>query len=115
MRDLVSDLTPYLRECQRVTISHRERRKAVTALISGLLALPLMWLLGGKIEPTAQGTCMSAVWFTTSATIDTLVVAPFFLWRNLRSKNRPKVKIIGPKHPHSPKVRNWGVAANDQN
>lgn len=84
MRALLKDVSAYVAECWRTAVQLRERRRQMWALLAALLALPLVWLLGGKIEPTAEGAAWLAVWVTTSALITLFAISPFHIWRERR-------------------------------
>lgn len=82
------DLIDYIKECWRITLNLRERRRQMWALIVAILALPLFWLVDGKLEPTQEGALYIAVWATASALFTLFVLAPFQMWRERRSAER---------------------------
>jgi hypothetical protein len=93
-------LATYLYQCWQTTIAIRERRSAMSGLISALLSFPLMWLLGGTIELTATGLWWLALWASTSAAITLLIISPFHVWSDqkcqiddLQSKGAPTFDI----------------------
>ena len=83
---LIRDVRTYLTACCEVAIGVRQRSNAVVGLVAALLALPIVWALGGKLEPTETGAYWIAVWLTTLAAVLILVVSPFFLWRSQTAK-----------------------------
>lgn len=81
----MSELLSYIKDCWEVTISIRERRSAVGGFIGALLAFPVVWILGGVLEPTATGAWWIAVWLTTASLITLIVIAPFQVYRTQRN------------------------------
>jgi hypothetical protein len=87
----MKDLIAYVRECWNAALNLRERRRQVWALLGGIFALPIVWLMGGKLELTQQGVLWTAVWATTSALFTLFVIAPFHLWREQRAERSSEV------------------------
>ena len=83
---IIRDVRTYLTACCEVAIGVRQRSNAVVGLVAALLALPIVWAFGGKLEPTETGAYWIAVWLTTLAAVLILVVSPFFLWRSQTAK-----------------------------
>lgn len=52
----------------------------MAGILAAIIALPLLWLLGGTLEPTPRGVWWIAVWLTVSSVLLLFAIAPFFLW-----------------------------------
>lgn len=83
---LMRDVRIYLTACWEVAIGVRQRTKAAISLVAALLALPIVWTFGGKLEPTEIGAYWIAIWLTASAAVLIFIVAPFVLWRSQAAK-----------------------------
>ena len=77
----------YVCACFWAAVQFRQRVKAVGGLIAALLALPVVWALGGTLEPTATGLWWIAAWFTVSSLLLLFVISPFFLWLEATQAN----------------------------
>ena len=60
-------------------------------LVAALLALPIIWAMGGKIELTDSGVYWIAAWLTISSCLTLFVASPFFMWAE--QKRRADVAV----------------------
>ena len=99
---IFNDIWKYVCTCFWEAISFRQKFKAVGGLIAALLALPMIWAIGGTLELTAKGVWWGAAWLTISSLLLLFVFAPFFLWR----ESRP---VIGPSILLSCRIRDQEI------
>ena len=83
----------------------------MTGILASLLALPVVWMLGGKLELTQQGVAWAAVWLTVSTLLLMFAISPFVMWKkdknaqeaeelSSQAKNRARLEVDAPR-PHT--------------
>lgn len=90
---IMQDVWDYIKACFWSALAVRQTARAVTSFVVALLALPGLWLLGGKLELTERGVWWGATWLTVTGFLLLFMVAPFFLWREYRRGTVPSLPV----------------------
>jgi hypothetical protein len=89
----MKDVWAYIKACFWSALALRQAARAIISFVVAVLAVPLLYLMGGALELTEKGLWWGAAWLTFTTLLLMFVIAPFFLWREYREASIPTLPV----------------------